>query len=97
MSGASARLSRIYTPVETGTPPRRKELASFRFRLKPKTPYTLPPVSSSNRTHFVQLRFDGKNVEDLKLWKKAEAFFHSISSCVIRTNNYYITSLRILP
>ena len=33
MSGASARLSRLHTPVETGTPPyRRGKLHSLRFR-----------------------------------------------------------------
>ena len=36
MLGASARLSRLHTPVETGTPPRRYKLRSTRFRLRRK-------------------------------------------------------------
>ena len=36
MLGASARLSRLHTPVETGTPPRRRsKLRSLRFRDQP--------------------------------------------------------------
>lgn len=43
-SGTAARWSRLHTPVETGTPPRRYKLRFTRFRLKPKA-RTAPFVS----------------------------------------------------
>ena len=54
-SGAAARWSRLHTPVETGTPPcRRDKLRSVRFGLRPKlTPLRCP--SSSHHKRFAGL------------------------------------------
>ena len=50
-SGAAARLSRLHTPVETGTPPRRYKLRYARFRLTakaPTAPFVSPPRESAS-------------------------------------------------
>ena len=50
-SGAAARVSRLHTPVETGTPPRRYKLRDARFRLTAKAPTALfvsPPRESAS-------------------------------------------------
>jgi len=51
MLGASARYSCFCTPVETGTPPRRRKLRIARFRLKPKA-HSLRCSSSPTATRW---------------------------------------------
>ena len=58
MSGASARLSRLHTPVETGTPPyRRHKFHITRFQLKLKA-HSFHCASSSIRKRCAGLRID---------------------------------------
>ena len=70
MLGASARWSRLHTPVETGTPPRRRyKLRSARFRLRRKLttlrlsllfpPQTLRWLAAGTRSSAVSAVFDG--------------------------------------
>ena len=57
-SGATARYSRLYVPVETSTPPcRRSKLHIIRFAVNGKA-HSFRCSSSSSRTRFAGLRLD---------------------------------------
>ena len=71
-SGAAARLSRLHTPVETGTPPRRRgKLRSLRFHERPSAIHEncvslhCPPLPTANTALVYGWSTGGKPFADL--------------------------------
>ena len=72
MLGASARWSRLHTPVETGTPPRRRgKLRSLRFHERPSAIHEncvslhCPPLPTANTALVYGWSTGGKPFADL--------------------------------